>query len=137
MVEFLRHPASVVGSDGVAVAMTSLSERARPRFYGTFPRVLGRYVREKPVLGLEEAVRKMTGEPAERCRIARRGYIKVGYAADLVLFSAGKVADMATFAEPNRLPLGIDQVYVNGQAVVEHGAWNGTTAGRVLRRGQA
>ncbi len=137
MVEFLRHPASVVGSDGVAVAMTSLSERAHPRFYGTFPRVLGRYVREKPILGLEEAVHKMTGEPAERCRIARRGYIKVGYAADLVLFSAGKVADMATFAEPNRLPLGIDQVYVNGQAVVEHGAWNGTSAGRVLRRGQA
>ena len=78
----------------------------------------------------------MSGEPADRCRIARRGCIKVGYWADLVLFSANKVADTATFAEPNRLPVGIEQVYVNGHAVVEGGVWNGANAGRVLRRGQ-
>ncbi len=135
MVEFLRHPASVVGSDGVAMAKSSLSEKTHPRFYGTFPRVLGRYVREKAVLGLEDAVRKMSGEPADRFHIAHRGYIKPGYAADLVLFSAERVSDMATFAEPNRLPIGIDKVYINGQLVVDHGSWNGTSAGRVLRRG--
>src|ERR1039457_7515192 len=93
MVEFLRHPSSVIGSDGVAMADTALSERPHPRFYGTFPRVLGRYVREKAVLRLEDAVRKMSGEPADRCRIPRRGYVKAGVAADLVLFSAGTVAD--------------------------------------------
>jgi N-acyl-D-amino-acid deacylase len=96
--------------------------------------VLGRYVREKAVLGLEDAVRKMSGEPADRFRIAHRGYVKPGYAADLVLFSAERVSDTATFAEPNRLPVGIDKVYINGQLVVDHGSWNGTSAGRVLRR---
>jgi N-acyl-D-amino-acid deacylase len=136
MVEFLRHPASVVGSDGVAMAQASLSERPHPRFYGTFPRVLGRYVREKSVLTLEDAVRKMSGEPADRFHITRRGYVKPGYVADLVLFSADDVADTATFAQPNRLPVGIDKVYVNGRLVVAHGSWNGTSAGRVLRYGR-
>jgi N-acyl-D-aspartate/D-glutamate deacylase len=135
MVEFLRHPASIVGSDGVAMAWDALSERPHPRFYGTFPRVLGRYVREKAALSLEDAVRKMSGEPADRFHIARRGYVKAGYAADLVLFSADEVADQATFAEPNRLPIGIDKVYVNGQLVVDQGTWNGHSAGHVLRRG--
>jgi N-acyl-D-aspartate/D-glutamate deacylase len=135
MVEFLRHPASIVGSDGVAMAWDALSERPHPRFYGTFPRVLGRYVREKGALHLEDAVRKMSGEPADRFYISRRGYVKAGYAADLVLFSAGAVADTATFAEPNRLPVGIAKVYVNGQLVVDQGTWNNTSAGHVLRHG--
>jgi len=137
MVEFLRHPSSVIGSDGVAMAATALSERPHPRFYGTFPRVLGRYVREKAVLRLEDAVRKMSGEPADRCRIPRRGYVKAGFAADLVLFSAGTVADTATFAESNRLPVGIEKVFVNGRLVVENGTWNGTSAGQVLRQARA
>jgi N-acyl-D-amino-acid deacylase len=136
MVEFLRHSASIVGSDGVAMAQASLSQKPHPRFYGTFPRVLGRYVREKRALSLEAAVRKMSGEPADRFHIARRGYIRPGYAADLVLFSMGDVEDRATFAEPNRLPVGIDQVYVNGHLVVKHGSWTGTSAGEVLRRGR-
>ena len=135
MVEFLRHPASIVGSDGVAMAWDALSERPHPRFYGTFPRVLGRYVRDKGVLSLEDAVRKMSGEPADRFHIARRGYIKPDYAADLVLFGADAIADTATFADPNRLPIGIGQVYVNGELVVDQGTWNGTSAGQLLRRG--
>jgi N-acyl-D-aspartate/D-glutamate deacylase len=124
MVEFLRHPASIVGSDGVAMAWDALSERPHPRFYGTFPRVLGRYVREKGALHLEDAVRKMSGEPADRFHISRRGYLKAGYAADLVLFSAGAVAGTATFAKPNRLPVGIAKVYVNGHLVVDQGTWH-------------
>jgi N-acyl-D-aspartate/D-glutamate deacylase len=135
MVEFLRHPASIVGSDGVAMAWDALSERPHPRFYGTFPRVLGRYVRDKGVLSLEDAVRKMSGEPADRFHIARRGYIKPGYAADLVLFGADAIADTATFADPNRLPIGIGQVYVNGELVVDQGTWNGASAGQLLRHG--
>lgn len=135
MVAFLRHPASIVGSDGVAMAYGSLGERPHPRFYGTFPRVLGRYVREQRALGLEEAVRKMTGEPADRCRIVDRGYVAPGQAADLVLFSADEVADAATFVESNRLPVGIDKVWVNGALAVEHGAWTGASSGRVLRIG--
>ncbi|HUB69988.1 MAG TPA: D-aminoacylase [Acidimicrobiales bacterium] len=135
MVEFLRHPASIVGSDGIAMAKRSLGEKPHPRFYGTFPRVLGRYVRDKGVLSLEEAVRKMSGEPADRFRVSKRGYVKPGYAADLVIFSAEEVEDRASFAEPNRLPIGIDKVYVNGRLVVDSGSWNGQSGGEVLRLG--
>ena len=135
MVEFLRHPASIVGSDGIAMAKASLKERPHPRFYGTFPRVLGRYVRDKRTLSLEEAVRKMSGEPADRFHISTRGYVRPGYAADLVIFSAGEIQDRADFAEPNRLPVGVDKVYVNGRLVVDRGSWNGASGGQVLRRG--
>lgn len=133
MMEFLRHPSAVIGSDGIAMRHEALTERPHPRFYGTFPRVLGRYVREKGLIGLEEAVRKMSGEPADRCGMSGRGYIKVGQAADLVLFSPSLVCDEATFEAPNRLPLGIAKVYVNGQPVVDGGRWNGKKPGRVLR----
>ncbi len=135
MREFLCHPASVVGSDGVAMALDRLSERPHPRFYGTFPRVLGRYVRDTGLLSLENAIRKMTGEPADRCRLTGRGYVKRHYAADLVLFSPGDIADRATFLESNLLLTGLDLVIVNGKVAVEHGRWSGTSAGKVLRRG--
>ena len=135
MQAFLRHPLSVVGSDGVAMAQASLDDRPHPRLYGTFPRVLGRYVRDTGLIPLAEAVRKMTGEPADRCRLAGRGYLRPGYAADLVTFVTGAVRDTATFAASNQLPEGIDHVLVNGVEVVTGGAWNGATAGRVLRRG--
>jgi len=133
---FLAHPRSVVGSDGVAMAQASLNDRPHPRFYGTFPRVLGRYVRDVGLLPLEAAVRKMTGEPADRCRLAERGYLRPGYAADLVIFATGSVQDRATFAASNQLPAGIDRVLVNGVEVVSEGAWNGRAAGRMLRRGE-
>ena len=135
MKEFLSHAASAVGSDGLAMAADALSERPHPRFYGTYPRILGRYVREVGLLSLEEAVRKMTGEPADRCGLTTRGYIRQGYAADIVVFSPDDVADRATFLEPNLLPSGIDTVVVNGAVVVKRGQWNGTSAGRVLRHG--
>jgi N-acyl-D-aspartate/D-glutamate deacylase len=132
---FLEHPRSVVGSDGVAMAQAALADRPHPRFYGTFPRVLGRYARDTALITLAAAVRKMTGEPADRCRLAGRGYLRPGYAADLVVFGAAEVRDTATFAASNQLPAGIDRVLVNGTEVVTGGAWNGATAGRVLRRG--
>lgn len=137
MQAFLRHPLSVVGSDGVAMAHDALGDRPHPRFYGTFPRVLGRYVRDTGLIPLAEAVRKMTGEPADRCRLAGRGYLRPGYAADLVIFATGSVQDRATFAASNQLPAGIDHVLVNGVEVVSEGAWNGRVAGRMLLRGEA
>jgi len=135
MREFLRHPSSVVGSDGVAMARDALSQRPHPRFYGTFPRVLGRYARDTGLITLASAVRKMTGEPADRCRLAGRGYIRPGFSADLVTFAAADVRDTATFAASNQLPEGIGSVLVNGVQVVTDGRWNGQAAGQVLRRG--
>lgn len=132
MVSFLRHPASTVGSDGLAVSPRARDARPHPRYYGTFPRVLGRYVREGRQLTLEQAIRKMTGEPADRLGLHRRGYLKVGYAADIVLFAATQVSDTATFLEPNTFPTGIETVIVNGIAVVEGERWNGRRAGSVL-----
>jgi N-acyl-D-aspartate/D-glutamate deacylase len=106
-----------------------------PRSYGTFPRVLGRYVRDESILGLEAAVHKMTGLPAGVFRLAGRGAIAEGAFADLVLFDPSLVADTATFARPHAYPAGIDLVVVNGRV-----AWDGARAeraGRALRRAGA
>lgn len=132
MMAFLRHPAAVVGSDGLAMPEESLSSRPHPRFYGTFPRVLGRYARDKALFSLEEAVRKMTGDPADRLGLSNRGYLKPDYAADLVLFSREEIEDTATFAKSNQLPIGIELVMLNGEIEFENGSWNGACAGQVL-----
>lgn len=132
MVAFLRHPASIVGSDGQALRAGSTQTRLHPRYYGTFPRVLGRYVRDKGQLTLVDAVKKMTGEPAARLGLKKRGYIREGFAADLVAFSAEQITDTATFVQSNTLPVGIQTVIINGTVVVEKGAWNGRAAGEVL-----
>jgi N-acyl-D-amino-acid deacylase len=99
-------------------------------------RVLGRYVRDAGLIPLAAAVRKMAGESADRCRLTGRGYLRPGYAADLVIFATDEVRDTATFAASNQLPVGIDHVLVNGVEVVSEGTWNGRTAGRMLRRGE-
>jgi N-acyl-D-amino-acid deacylase len=106
--------------------------RCHPRSYGTFPRVLGRYVREEGVLSLQEAVRKMTSMPAERFGLTDRGVIREGAWADLVLFDAGTVIDRATFRDPHQYPLGIPYVIVNGQVVIDEGTHTGSLPGRVL-----
>lgn len=133
MMAFLQHRSAIVGSDALAMPRESLSSRPHPRFYGTFPRVLGRYSREKGLLSLEDAIRKMTGEPADRLGLQKRGYLRRGFAADLVVFAPQVIADTATFAESNRLPTGVDLVVVNGTIAFEDGAWNGAGAGHVLR----
>ena len=86
--------------------------------------------------GWRAGVRKMTGEPADRCRLAGRGYLRPGYAADLAIFATDEVRDTAAFAASNQLTASIDHVLVNGVEVVSEGAWNGRVAGRVLRRGE-
>lgn len=132
----LRHPAVTIGSDGSArIPEGPLGEgRVHPRSYGTFPRVLGKYVRQEGVLSLPEAVHKMSGLPAERLGLADRGRLDKGTKADLVLFYPGTVRDKATFAEPYQYPVGIEYVFVNGQAVVTPEGHSGALPGQVLRK---
>jgi N-acyl-D-aspartate/D-glutamate deacylase len=110
----------------------ALDDRPHPRSYGTFPRVLGRYCRERKLFDLATAVRKMTALPAERARLAGRGRIEVGAFADLVLFDAQTIGDTATFSEPQQFPTGIAAVFVNGELAAERGAPTAARAGRFL-----
>lgn len=128
----LRHETCMIGSDG----LPSPSGKPHPRLYGTFPRVLGRYVREEPLLSLEEAVRRMTSLPADKFGLADRGRIAPGQWADLVVLDPERVTDTATYEDPRRYPDGIDYVLVNGAVVVERGAPLNRPAGQVLSRGR-
>jgi N-acyl-D-aspartate/D-glutamate deacylase len=132
---FLAHPLAVVGSDGNAVPLHQPKARAHPRSFGTFPRVLGRYVRERGTLSLEDAVAKMTGEPARRLGLPGRGTITVGAAADLVLFDPLTVGDTAGFGVAPTPPVGIDFVIVNGTVMVAGGTVSRERPGQVLLRG--
>ncbi len=128
----LKHELCMIGSDG----LPSASGKPHPRLYGTFPRVLGRYVREEGLLTLEEAVHKMTGMPARRFGLGQRGEVREGWFADLVVFDPRTVADTATYEDPRRYPRGIQYVTVNGEVVVDKGEQTQARPGRVLRRGQ-
>lgn len=132
----MSHPWVMVGSDGSALAPYGRLGKGKPhpRNYGTFPRVLGNYVREEKVLPLERAVAKMTGMPAWRLRLWDRGLLRPGYRADLVVFDPDRIADRATFTDPHQYPQGIDLVVINGQVTVEAGEHTGARAGQVLRR---
>ena len=133
---FLRHPLAVVGSDGNAIPLEQATAKPHPRSFGTFPRILGRYVRDHGVLELPDAIRKMTAEPARRLGIRDRGTIGVGLAADLVVFDPRIVADRATFEEPACAPTGISHVMVGGTLVLDDGVVTGHRPGKVLRRQQ-
>lgn len=109
------------------------NSQPHPRAYGSFARVLGRYVREEGLLTLEEAVRRLTGFPAANLRLDRRGLLEVGYFADVVVFDPATVTDHATFEEPHRLATGVREVVVNGELVVREGAHTGARPGRVVR----
>ena len=107
---------------------------AHPRAYGTYPRVLGRYVREEGLLTLEDAVRKMTGAVADRLGLRKRGQLRTGYYADVVVFDPQTIGDRATFADSHRLSVGVQDVWVNGERVLRNGAHTGATPGRFVRR---
>lgn len=130
----MAHPQTMIASDGRLVALGS--GHPHPRWYGTFPRVLGLYARERGVISLEQAVRKMTTMPAERIGLRDRGQLRVGYFGDIVVFDPERVLDQATFQDPHQYPLGIDWVLVNGQIAVEDGEFRDERAGRVLKRGR-
>jgi len=129
----LRRPWVIVGSDAGGADPERAEALVHPRAYGTYPRILGRYVREERVLALEDAVRKMTSAVAQRLSLRDRGLVREGMLADLVVFDPATVADRATFADPHRLSTGILDVFVNGVAVVRGGRHTGATPGRVVR----
>jgi len=136
VIEIMQHPEGMIGSDGCSVAPYGPTgiRKVHPRFYGTFPRVLGRYVREKKVLSLEQAVNKMTGLPARKLHLTDRGLLKKGYRADIVVFDENQIADTATFENPHQYPSGIHFVLVNGQIVVSNGKHTGKLPGKFLKR---
>jgi N-acyl-D-aspartate/D-glutamate deacylase len=127
----LKHPMTMVASDG---GLQKFGEgHPHPRAYGTFPRVLGRYVRELKVLSMEEALHKMTGMPAGRMGLSDRGYIRKGHCADLVVFDPATIDEKGTFEDPHQYPVGIHFVIINGTVAVEEGRFTGSARGRVLR----
>ena len=132
----MRQPWVAIGSDGSALATDGPLRAGVPhaRNFGTFPRVLGRYVRDERVIPLEEAIRKMTSLPAETLGLSDRGTLKPGQWADVVIFDPDTVADRATFEDPFQYPVGIDTVIVNGTVVLDEGTHTGTRPGRVLRK---
>ncbi|MFE9134062.1 amidohydrolase family protein [Streptomyces sp. NPDC007355] len=125
----MRHRVHTGGSDGILQGL-----KPHPRAYGTFPRYLGRYVRELGVLSLEECVAHLTARPAARLRLPDRGVVREGYVADLVLFDPESVAAGATYSAPRTLPVGIPHVLIDGRFVVEDGRRTDVLAGRSIRR---
>ena len=130
----LRKPWVSVGSDAGSMAAEGvfLKSNPHPRAYGTFARILSKYVRDEQVIPLEEAVRRMTSLPATNLRIARRGRLAPGYHADVVVFNPGTIKDHATFEQPHQYATGVRDVFVNGVAVLRDGEHTGATPGRVV-----
>ncbi len=133
----LKHSAVIIGSDSFVISTQGpLAQGApHPRTFGTFPRVIAQYVREKKILNLEEAVHKMTGLSAQKLRLADRGLIKEGYKADVVVFDPETISDRATYENPFQYPAGIDHVFCNGVAVLKDGQHTGLRPGHILTRG--
>jgi N-acyl-D-amino-acid deacylase len=128
VIRFLTRPEQNVCTDGL------LGGKPHPRVFGSFPRVLGKYVREENALTLEDAVRKMTSKPAEVFGFARRGLLKPGNFADIVVFNADTILDQGTFVDPIQFPVGIEHVLINGHVVLSGGEIGCKRAGKVLRK---
>jgi dihydroorotase/N-acyl-D-amino-acid deacylase len=120
-------------SQGTAPDGTLAREHPHPRAYGTFPRILRKYVREEHKLSLEDAIRKFSALPAQRMRFTDRGVLKQGMWADIVVFDPNTIHDTATFEKPNQLSIGMQYVLVNGVPVIKNGAITNALPGKVLR----
>lgn len=131
----MQQPYTSIGSDGAAISPSGPrgDTHPHPRWYGTFPRVLGRYVRELGVLTLPDAVKKMSHLNAVKVGLRDRGLLKVGYKADIAILDADTVADRATYEDPHQYPVGLPFVIVNGEIVLDDGRHTGALPGRVLR----
>ena len=131
----LKQPWMSIDNDSQGTSPEGLlgGEHPHPRAYGTFPRILRKYVREEHALTLPDAIRKFTALPAQRMRLTDRGVLKKGMWADVVVFDPKKIADKATFEDPNQLSVGMEEVLVNGVAVIEGGKMTGKLPGKVLR----
>src|SRR6185436_15426070 len=126
----LRHPATMIGSDGEVPIFGEANPH--PRSYGTFVRVLGRYVRDLKVIALEDAVHKMSAFPAQRIGLADRGVLREGLKADIAIFDPATVADRATFEQPHQYAEGVSYVIINGQLAFESGKMTAARPGRIL-----
>lgn len=132
----LRQPWLSIGSDAAAAARFGQVDALglpHPRAYGTFPRVIAEYVRRRNVLSLPDAVRRMSGWPAQRMGLSDRGLIREGLRADVILFDYDRLADNANWENPTAAPAGIDTVIVNGQLAIDNGRQTPARAGQVLR----
>ena len=139
LINILRHPMSMIGSDGMSVSTEGIMSfgMPHPRAFGTRARVLARYVREKKVLSLEEAVKKMSYMPAWRLGLPKRGLLRVGYYADAVVFDPDEVRDNAVYSDPKQYSSGFEYVVVNGKIVLANGMHQKVFNGRVItRKGQ-
>lgn len=134
LVRIMKHPATMIASDAAPGVPTFGRNVPHPRAYGTFARVLGVYVREKKVLTLEDAVRKMSGFPAARMGLTDRGIVRPGMKADIVVFNPATVIDRATFDKPHQYAEGVSAVLVNGQLALADGKVTGARAGRTLKK---
>lgn len=132
----IKHPVSMIGTDAFSRAPYGFLSRGKPhpRSYGTCPRVLKTYCREKKILTLQEVVRKMTSLPAQKLGLSDRGLLKEGMWADIVLFDKDEVADVATFINPHQYPNGIEYVIVNGVITLEKGEHTKESAGKIIRK---
>ena len=129
------HPIAMIASDGMSLSPKGIlgKHKPHPRSYGTFPRVIAKYVREEELFSLEQAIRKMTSFPAQKLGLGDRGTLTEGFWADLVVFEPSAIKDTATYEEPSQFPLGIKYVIVNGVVVVSEGRHTDATPGKVLR----
>jgi N-acyl-D-amino-acid deacylase len=136
MVKALHNPFSIISSNGAgySVEHASSGELVHPRNFGSFPRVLANYVREKNKISWEEAIHKMSGRPAEKYGITKRGLLKKGYFADVVIFNPAEIQDLATPENPYQYSKGVEAVIVNGEIILENGNYNGKRVGRVIRK---
>jgi N-acyl-D-amino-acid deacylase len=129
----LAQPWIKFGTDAEGLDPTTVTGLAHPRAYGTFTRILGKYVRDDGVLTLEDAIRKMSSAVATRLNIRERGLLVEGFFADVVVFDPDVVSDHATYEEPHQLSTGVEHVLVNGVAVVSDGTHTGAMPGRPVR----
>lgn len=132
----MRHPLSMFGTDGRACATYGplSSGMVHPRYYSTYPRIMGHYVRELKIFTLEEAIRKATSVPAKKFRISKRGLLEEGNFADMVIFDPDEIREVGVFGDPHHYPEGIDAVIVNGKVVIDHGEHTGNLPGKILRK---
>jgi N-acyl-D-amino-acid deacylase len=130
----IRQPWVSLGSDAASISAEGvfLNQSTHPRAYGNFARLLGKYVREEKTVSLQEAVRRLTGLPAANLGLDRRGLIKQGYFADLVVFDPETISDRSTYDNPHQYATGVKHVLVNGVRVIENGEHTGAKPGRAL-----
>ena len=132
----LSSPLVMGGSDGSAVAPYGklAGGKPHPRYYGTFPRILGKYCRQEKLFDIATVVKKLSAMPAEKLGLKDRGRLAREYYADIVIFNPETVIDKATFADPHQYPVGINYVLVNGEIVIKEGEHTGTYPGKVIRK---